>query len=74
MKGIIYHGSQNIIEVPEFGKEIRLMTTGLDSIARKIRNLQRNGLLPMTGMGMPMRMRLSLTGFRYLTCRKVIIY
>ena len=43
----LYHGSENIIEAPEFGKGAQGTTTMEKSfIAQRILNLQENGPVP----------------------------
>lgn len=43
---IIYHGSQQIVEVPKFGIAKKYNDYGQGGTALKILNLQKNGLVP----------------------------
>ena len=45
MEKIIYHGSDHIIEQPEFGYGKHIMITELDSTVPKILIWQKNGAL-----------------------------
>ena len=48
---LLYHGSQFIIEKPEFGKGKRIMTTGRVFTVPRMQGLPENGLLISDGYG-----------------------
>lgn len=59
---VIYHGSQQIVEVPKFGIEKNIMTTGRAFTAQRAASLQKSGLALSKMMAIQTNIVCPLTG------------